>query len=215
MMQWANVDEMSARVPLPDGYRFELLKRSEISEVVDSIKGWFPDISVGGASVYLRDDFLGEKVSLAGEAEKDVLVVLIRAGEKLAGVFSCERDHDTLALYARLAVVAPEHRGVRLGHKCIMLAEFIGRQIGMGMIYGMATLKIPHVQLAFEALGWKLIGIAPGYDREMVAPGVVKRVYEALYAKVLVGDADLLRRQTRNLTLRTRTFFCQLFPEQM
>ncbi len=214
-MKWANVDEMTARVPLPDGYRFELLKRSDISKVVDSIRGWFPDISVGGASVYLRDDFLGEKVFLAGEAEKDVLVVLIKAGEELAGLFSCERDHDTLALYARLAVVAPEHRGVRLGHRCIMLAEFIGRQIGMGMIYGMATLKIPHVQLAFEALGWKLIGIAPGYDREMVAPGVVKRVYEALYAKVLVGEADLLRPQPRNLTRGTRAFFCQLFPEQM
>ena len=38
---------------------------------------------------------------------------------------------------------------------------------------------IPHAQIAMENLGWQLIGITPRYDREMVAPGVVKRVYEA------------------------------------
>ena len=85
----------------------------------------------------------------------------------------------------------------------------------MGMIYGMATLKIPHVQPAFEALEWRLIGIAPGYDREMIAPGVVKRVYEAVYAKVLVAEGELLSPQTRNLTRGTRSIFHQLFPEQM
>jgi hypothetical protein len=215
MTTWLDIAEMAAGVPLPLGYRFELLKRSDIQEVVDSIRRWFPDISVGGASVYLRSDFLGEKVCLADESDKDVLVVLLWSGDDLAGLFSCERDADTLSLYARLAVIAPEHRGVGLCRRFIMLADLIGRRIGMGMIYGMATLKIPHVQQAFEALGWRLIGIAPGYDREMIAPGVVKRVYEAVYAKVLVADGDLLRPQTRNLTQVTRSAFHQLFPEQM
>ncbi|MGF6962487.1 hypothetical protein [Paraburkholderia youngii] len=214
-MKWLDIDEMAAGVPLPKGYRFELLKRCDISEVVDSIKEWFPDISVGSASVYLRGDFFGEKVSLVDEADKDVLVVLLRAGHSLAGLFSCERDLDTLSLYGRLVVVAPKHRGVGLCRKCIMLAELIGQRIGMGMIYGMATLKTPNVQLAFEALGWRLIGIAPGYDREMVAPGVVKRVYEAVYAKVLVSECEMLRPQTRNLTRGTRRIFCQMFPEQL
>jgi hypothetical protein len=214
-VKWLDIDEMAAGVPLPKGYRFELLKRCDISEVVDSIKEWFPDISVGSASVYLRGDFFGEKVSLVNEADKDVLVVLLRAGHNLAGLFSCERDPDTLSLYGRLVVVAPKHRGVGLCRKCIMLTEFIGRRIGMGMIYGMATLKIPHVQVAFEALGWRLIGIAPGYDREMVAPGVVKRVYEAVYAKVLVSECEMLRPQTRNLTRGTHSIFCQLFPDQL
>jgi hypothetical protein len=84
----------------------------------------------------------------------------------------------------------------------------------MGMIYGLATLKVPHVQRVFETLGWQLIGITPGYDREMVAPGVVKRVYEAIYAKVLVADARLLRPSARNLTERTRAFFRLLFPRK-
>ena len=80
------------------------------------------------------------------------------------------------------------------------------------MIYGMATLKVPHVQRVFETLGWQLIGITPGYDREMVAPGVVKRVYEAIYAKVLVAETRLLRPSAQNLTSKTRAFFRLLFP---
>jgi hypothetical protein len=213
-MDWMSADEMTAKVPLPRGYRFELLKRAEILELIGFIKAWFPDVSVGAASCYMREDFFGEKVFFAGEPEKDVLVVLIKRDQELAGFFSCDRDLDTLALYARLAVIAPQHRGARLGQISIVLAEAIGRAVGMGMVYGMATLRIPHVQMAFESAGWQLIGITPGYDREMVAPGVVKRVYEAVYAKVLVSDDDLLRPQAQHLTAKTKAFFRALFPQQ-
>lgn len=48
----------------------------------------------------------------------------------------------------------------------------------------------------------------------MVAPGVVKRVYEAVYAKVLIGHAGLLRPAPQDLTPRTKAFFNLLFPEQ-
>lgn len=57
--------------------------------------------------------------------------------------------------------------------------------MGMGMVYSLATLKAPYMAEKFERLGWRLIGIIPGFDREMVRPGVVKRVYEAIYTKVL------------------------------
>lgn len=40
-------------------------------------------------------------------------------------------------------------------------------------------------------------------------------VYEAVYAKVLGADGEMLRPQTRNLTQKTRSAFCQLFPLQM
>jgi hypothetical protein len=92
------------------------------------------------------------------------------------------------------------------------MAEIIGRKMKMGLIYGMATMKVPYVQRAFELLGWQLIGITPGYDREMVAPGVVKRVFEAVYAKVLGGDVGLLPPNPRNLTQKTKAFLRILFP---
>jgi hypothetical protein len=211
-MNWMDIDEMTASVPLPAGYRYDLLKRSEIRALVGFIYTWFPDISVGGASCYVREEFYNDKVSLAGEKERDTLVVLIKSDRELVGLFSCERDLDALALYARLAVIAPKHRRGHLSQSTLVLVEAIGRRMGMGLVYGMATLKIPYIQMAFERLGWLLIGITPGYDREMVAPGVVKRVYEAVYAKVLVGDNGLLHPDSRNMTDRTKAFFQLLFP---
>lgn len=101
-----------------------------------------------------------------------------------------------------------------LSNAFALLAEAIGRALGMEMIFGMATLKVPHVQRVFETLGWQLIGITPGHDREMIEPGVVKRVYEAVYAKVLVAETGLLRPSARNLTERTRAFFRLLFPRK-
>jgi hypothetical protein len=211
-MSWQEIETTIAKVPLPRGYRLELLRRGEIPALAAAVKAWFPEISVGGASCYLREEFFRGDVYFAGESDKDVLVVLIKKGSEPAGLFSCQRDCDALSLYARLGVIAPKHRGMGLSRAFPLLAEAIGSAIGMGMIYGMATLKTPHVQHAFEALGWQLIGIAPGYDREMIAPGVVKRVYEAVYAKVLVAEANLLRPHARNLTARTRAFFRLLFP---
>jgi len=214
MTNWNRIGRTIAEVPLASGYRCELLQDHEISAIPAAVKAWFPEISVGSASCYMREDFFRDHVYLPGGPEKDVLVVLIRKEAELAGLFSCERDLNTLSLYAKLGVVAPGHRGMGLSNAILLLAESIGRDAGMEMIYGMATLKIPHVQRAFETLGWQLIGITPGYDREMVAPGVVKRVYEAVYAKVLVAENGLLRPRARNLTQRTRAFFRMLFPRK-
>lgn len=214
-MKWPEIGDMSANVPLPHGYRFEQLKRSEISLLITSLRDWYPDITVGSASCYLREDFYTHAVSLAGELEMDVMVILAKSGRELAAMYTCERDRDTLALYARLAAVAPKHRGANLGPTGLVLAEFVGRAMGMGIVYGLATLKHPYMQRALEELGFQNIGITPGYDRDMVAPGVVKRVYEAVYAKVLVPDEELLLPQARDLTPKNQALFDALFPGKL
>ena len=85
--------------------------------------------------------------------------------------------------------------------------------MGAGFIYGLATLKIPNMQLALERAGYQLLGFVPGYDREEVAPGVVKRVYEAVYGKVLVPDDELLRPDPKNLSPKARALFELIFPD--
>src|SRR5437762_6623305 len=155
-MSWQEIETTIAQVALPRGYRLELLRRREIPALAAAVKAWFAETSVGGASCYLREEFFRGDVYFAGEPDKDVLVVLIKKGSEPAGLFSCQRDCDALSLYARLGVIAPKHRGMRLSRVFPRLAEAIGRAIGMGMIYGMATLKMPHVQRAFEKLGWQL-----------------------------------------------------------
>jgi hypothetical protein len=95
-----------------------------------------------------------------------------------------------------------------------VLEEALGRAMGMGMAYGLATMHYPHMQASLERMGWRLVGITPGFDRELIAPGVVKRVYEVVYAKVLVADEELVRPQAMSLTPAVRALFGILFPEQ-
>ena len=61
-MNWTGIDKTAAQVLLPEGYRFELLQRAEIPGLIGAINAWFPDISVGSASCYLREGFCGEEV---------------------------------------------------------------------------------------------------------------------------------------------------------
>jgi GNAT superfamily N-acetyltransferase len=197
--------------PLPHGYRFELLRPDDIGALIAHLDRWYPDVGVGAASGFLRRGFYEREVLLPDAPARNFIVVVVKHGERIAGMIACEREPEALALYGRLAVVAPEHRGAGLGLHAIAAVERIGRALGMGLIYGMATLKIPHTQQAFERLGWRLIGIVPGYDREFVGAGAVRRIYEAVYAKVLAAGHELQHPDPRHMTPRTRQLFELLF----
>ena len=71
------------------------------------------------------------------------------------------------------------------------------------------------MQRGFEHRGWKLVGIMPGFDRELVAPGVVKRVYESVYVKLLIPEADLLRPHAEDLTPAGLALFDLLYPGRL
>lgn len=213
-MDWMTTDEVQRHANLPAGYHFARFNRTDVTQVIDALRTWFPGIAVGAGSCFLRESFYDRRVVFESEPdthERDFSVMLIKYGDELVGMFSAQRDRDTLSLYGRMGAVSPAHRGQRLAEAVIGLVEVLGRHLGMGMAYGMATLHIPFMQRALEYHGFKLVGITPGYDREMVAPGVIKRVYEALYVKVLVEEEHLLRPDSENLTPRTRALFETLF----
>src|SRR4051812_20398557 len=88
--KWPTAEEMSARVALPEGYRFENLRRADIAEVVSFINTWFPGISVGSASGYTRTDFFETQVTLADESETDVCAVLIKRNHEIAAIVCSE-----------------------------------------------------------------------------------------------------------------------------
>jgi hypothetical protein len=212
-MNWPTIEAMSTMHRLPEGYRYEQLARAEIPALIAGIEAWHPDIAIGIGSAYLRESFYFDKVFLRGEEEKDFYVVLIQYGDELAGMGSWEREPDALTLYARLGIVAPAHRGTRIAGRSAEFTTNLARAMGAGFVYGLATLKMPHMQLAMERAGYQLLGFVPGYDREMVAPGVVKRVYEAVYAKVLVPEDELLRPDLANLSPKARALWELLFPD--
>lgn len=214
-MKWPTPAQLSSFSPLPGGYRYTLLTRDSIPKLIDALKSWHASFSVGAASAYLREDFYLLNVHLDDAAPRSILVILILRGEELAGMFSAERDTDTLSLYARLAVVSPSHRGAGLMLPASSLLEPMAIAMNLEFIYAMATLKIPHVQVTLERLGYRLLGFVPGYDREELAPGVVKRVYEAVYGKVLVSSEALLPPNPMNLTPTARLLFEQVFPDSL
>ncbi len=212
-MKWPSVEEFMSMCSLPPGYHITALERADIPALIEGIRRWHPDIAVGGGSCYLREEFYDKYVCLDGDMEKSVIVFLFRQGEEMVGMWSWEQEPDALTLYARLIIVAPEHRSAKLASRVMPMAESAGRLMGAEFFFGLVTLKIPHMQHALETAGWKLIGFTSGYDREQVAPGVVKRVFEGAYVKVLVPEEDLLRPDPANLTPKARALFNALFPE--
>jgi hypothetical protein len=205
------VDDVLLSRSLPAGYLFERLRRGEVATLIGNILSWHPDIGVGAASCFVQPGFYWARVAFEPESSGEVHVFSVKHGDRLIGMAACEREPDALALYGRLVVIAPDHRGARLGLHCISLMETVGRELGLGLVYGLATMKIPHVQQAFEQLGWQLIGIAPGYDRELTGTGAVKRVFEAIYAKVLADACELELPCQDDMTPRARTLFGLLF----
>jgi hypothetical protein len=120
---------------------------------------------------------------------------------------------DSLALWGRLIVIAPQHVFIGLSRGIFAGMEEAGRRMGAAFIYGLITLKHPYLQRAVEHAGYRLLGFFPGYDRELVAPGVVKRVYQAVYAKVLAPEDKVLRPDPGNMTPTARSLYGLLFPD--
>lgn len=42
-MQWPTIEDLSAMVPLPEGYRYEKLARPATPALIDGIRSWHPD----------------------------------------------------------------------------------------------------------------------------------------------------------------------------
>ena len=94
------------------------------------------------------------------------------------------------------------------------LGEKMGRAMGAGFIYTLAPMKMPQMQLALERAGYQLIGFMPGYDREETSPGIVKRVFEAGYAKRLAPAEEFLRPEDKNMTPNAKRLFDTIFPPE-
>jgi hypothetical protein len=212
-MEWPTIAQISALAPLPDGYRYEQLLRADVPALIAGLRRWHPDIAVGGGSCYLREAFYDTSVCLDDETRKDVYVGVFKRVDELVGMWSWERLPDTLAMYGRLIVISPQHRSAKLASAVMPLAERAGRAMGAEFLFGLATLKIPHMQHALESAGFQLIGFTSGYDCEEVAPGDVRRVFEGVYCKVLVPDGELMRPDPANLTPHARALFDVLFPQ--
>ena len=211
-MNWLPVDQFRALIPLPPGLRVESMRSAHIAAAIASFRSWYPDIAYGSNSGYLRDEFYRQRVCLDGADDKDVQVFTIWAGDELVGLWSPEREVDSLAMYGRVVAIAPQHARIGLTGRLAAGTEDAARQMGAAFMYALVTLKHPYVAQALEGAGYRLLGFWPGFDRELV-DGVVKRVYQAVYAKLLVPEDRVLRPDPKNLTPGARALFELLFSD--
>lgn len=213
-MRWPVVQALAILAPLPPGYRYARIDRAGLPALIAALREWYPEMAVGSSNVFLREDFYRERVTLDGDLDKDIYAALILHGDELAGFWSFEREEDSLAIYGRIMVVAPAHRGARLSVHALTGTEAIGRSMGAAFMYALATLKDPYAQRALESAGYRLLGFFPGRDREEVAPGIVKRVYQAVYAKVLAHPDQVHWPDPKNMSPRAKALYEMLFSDR-
>lgn len=213
-MRWPVIQALSALAPLPAGYRYGRLDRAHLGSLIAALQDWYPDIAVGASSCYLREEFYLDRMCLDGNLDKDVYAARILFNDEMVGFWSFEREEDSLAIYGRLLVLAPPHRGAKLSWHALGGTESIGRAMGAAFMYTLVTLRSPSGQAALEHAGYRLLGFFPGRDREEISPGVVKRVYQAVYAKLLVSPDQVHWPDPKNMTPKAQSVFELLFAQE-
>jgi hypothetical protein len=211
-VDWKPALAVLSETKMPRGYVLGRLRRAEVPDLVDRLRAWYPDIVVGAESCHLRPEFYYEQTALAeSEQDRQILPVVAKQGDVVVAMITFEMNRLSLTITSRMGAVAPEHRGSGLALLGPRLLESIGRAIGAELAYYFATLKSAHQQVLAERLRYRIVGIVPAFDRDMVRPGEVKRVYEAIYAKVLVNDQDVAVPEQGVLTARTRAVWNAVF----
>jgi hypothetical protein len=214
-MKWKPIEQATHAIGLPEGYLFKQLTKEKIPEIIERLKQWYPDILVFSESCHLDPRFYSEQTFLFGDAdEKNIFPAMCLFDSKIVGFMSFEKNSLGRTVSARMATFDPAHRGKNLGAFVIQIIEEMGKLAGAELVYSYATLKIPHQQRHAERMGYKLVGIIPAYDRDMIEPGVVKRVYEGLYAKVLVDSESIQLPDTAAMTPNTLAMWNFLYGEQ-
>ena len=211
LLDWSLARELWEAQTAPP-YKTSQMREADIAEVVAGIRSWYPDVQVGMESAHLQPDFWLEKTTLVGFPNRLILPLTIHhATDGIIGMITYEQEPLALSITCRLGVLAPAHRSGGLALGGPVLLEKIGAAIGAEMAFYYATLKSKHQQVIAQRTGYRLVGIVPGYDRDMIAPGTTMRVYEALYSKLLVSEDKVMVPDAKTLTADTRAVFDVLF----
>lgn len=212
-MRW-NPEEVLPAYTAPVGYSLHHARPEDVPELTARLRDWYPDIVVGAESGHLEPEFYQHDVYLAGGDPNATLITLIardQAHHAIVAALSLSRDARARTISGRLGAVDPEHRATTLGFLGVGLLQAFGRAMGAELAYYFATLKSRHQQVIAERFGFDAVGIVPAFDRDMIEPGQVRRVYEVLYAKVLVDPSEVVPPAPEAMTARTRALYNHIF----
>ena len=211
-MYWPPLSYLTSRLQAPAGYTLDQLASDEVEDLCVAVGRWFPEMRVGGEKCHLTSEFYLTKTQLRDRPEDQrIFPITVKHQGKIVSLNTVVKDRDDLTVTARMSVVDPEHRGAGLGHMIPALVETLGRGAGAELAYYFTTLRIPHEQVIAERAGYRLVGILPASDREILSDGSIQRVPEARYAKVLVDENTVFAPPPEALTENTRRVWKFLF----
>lgn len=211
-MRWPSLEELARHAPIPDGVTLRHWTDAELEQLPDLIRRWYPAATVGAESSFLDPAFLRRELVRPDAPERDLLSWAICERGAVVGFQSFQRDVGARALHGRLGFLSPEARAGFLGALGFSLFEALGRLSGAELLQVWVTLAHKGQQLFAERRGFALAGLVPGFDRDLLPDGTVKRVMEALYVKLLVEPSALSWPDEAALTPRTRAALQALFP---
>lgn len=210
---WPSLAELNSAVTCPAGLTLGWLTKLDIEPLVGNLRQWYPDIVIGSESCHLTADFYRNECALGPEPrfDRDVLPLVLKRDDSIVWFITLEKEMGGKTLTARMGAIDPRERGAGLAMLGPQILEACARVGGFGLAYYFATLKIPHQQVCAERSGFSLVGIIPAFDLDMVRPGEPRRVFEALYAKVLVSSEQIEIPSMKNLTPKTKALYEMLF----
>lgn len=212
-MIWPTIDEVRMFTPLPAGYTWDFLSHDEIDNAIAFFKSWFPSISVGMGSSFMDRTFYEDKVMGADRHTTPILALVVRHSDEIVAIATWEKIDGPDVISGRVGAVAKSHRQSNLAVAAQELGEKMGRHMGAGLIYGMATTRTPYMQQALERAGYKAVGIMPGFDLEETEPGTLLRIYEVIYVKQLASVDAFLVPLHQNFTPAVARLYAEIFEE--
>jgi len=212
LMSWNSAGAVLEQTVMPQSYNLRQMAREDVPEITTNLRLWYPDIVVGSESCHLSEDFYYRNTALLGQpGEWSIFPIVVKHGDVPVGMITYERNVDARTITSRMGALSAEHRGSGLALLGPILLEKIGRAMGAELAYYYATLKSRDQQVLAERMRFTLVGIVPAFDRDMIRPGEVRRVHEAIYAKVLAGAEALAPPERETLTRRTKAVWDVLF----
>jgi hypothetical protein len=210
-MDWSLAVAALKETKAPSGYELGRLRRDDVVGLIEQLPGWYPDLTVSSEACHLTPEFYYQQTALHDiETDRPILPVVALYEKAIVGLITFEKDASA-TLMCRVGVLAPAHRRAVLATLGPILLERFGRAMGAELIYYFATLQSAHQQVLAERFRYALVGIVPAMDRSLDDAGRVQRVYEAIYAKVLIGEDQIALPPPDALTIRTRAVWDALF----
>lgn len=197
---WPNLDELPRNTVTPPQYHYRPISRGDVEQLAHRVQAWHPDIAAGLGKVFSDPQYYYDNVSLAGEADRNVIVYVgVYEGEMICAM-CLELNPDNRTLFNKFGVCAPEHRGTGATLFAGYALDALAAKLDIAMAWGYVTTRSRGMQQMIERAGFEPVGLVKFSDIELAEGGEQRHVTEAIYAKYYKADAALEPLHKANLT---------------